>query len=184
MTIHEIIEQSSLLAANRAASEVVGKLKHENLLKDNKKNPFSKTEQLLYNYQNFKNVIADKEEQIQQIREIGLSKKSKDITCYGGGSGFEQTSEMEKIEDRIEAIQNSITMTKHFIAIFDSALFKISNDQYYDLIRLIYFEEKTREEIAEYYNRDITTIWRNKRRLINQLKISLFSDEVIKELFS
>ena len=165
------------------AAEVIRSLKQENLLKDNKRNPFQKTEQLLYNYQNFKNVITDKEEQIQQIREIGLSKKSKDITCYGG-SGFEQTSEMEKIEDRIEAIQNSIALTKHFISLVDSALDKIADDPYFELIEMIYFQEKTREEIAEYYNRDVTTIWRNKRRLINQLKISLFSDEVIQELFN
>ena len=165
------------------AAEVIRSLKQENLLKDNKRNPFQKTEQLLYNYQNFKNVITDKEEQIQQIREIGLSKKSKDITCYGG-SGFEQTSEMEKIEDRIETIQNSITLTKHFISLVDSALDKIADDPYFELIEMIYFQEKTREQIAEYYNRDVTTIWRNKRRLINQLKISLFSDEVIQELFN
>lgn len=165
------------------AAEVIRSLKQENLLKDNKRNPFQKTEQLLYNYQNFKNVITDKEEQIQQIREIGLSKKSKDVTCYGGSS-FEQTSEMEKIEDRIEAIQNSIALTKHFISLVDSALDKIADDPYFELIEMIYFQEKTREEIAEYYNRDVTTIWRNKRRLINQLKISLFSDEVIQELFN
>lgn len=169
--------------ARVTALEVVGSLKRENLIKDNKKNPFQKTEQLLYNYQNFKNVIIDKEEQIETIKANGINKKSKDITTYGG-SGFEISSEMEKVEEQITKLQDSIVLTKHFIAILDSALFKISNDQYYDLIRLIYFEEKTREEIAEYYNRDITTIWRNKRRLINQLKISLFSDEVIKELFS
>lgn len=165
------------------AAEVIRSLKQENLLKDNKRNPFRKTEQLLYNYQNFKNVIADKEEQIQQIREIGLSKKSKDITIYGG-SGFEQTSEMEKVENQIQRIETSIALTKHFISLVDSALDKIADDPYFELIEMIYFQEKTREEIAEYYNRDVTTIWRNKRRLINQLKISLFSDEVIRELFN
>lgn len=38
---------------------------------------------------------------------------------------------------------------------------KVAGEPYYELIEMIYFEEKTREEIAEYYDRDITTIWRN-----------------------
>jgi len=47
-----------------------------------------------------------------------------------------------------------------------------------------YFESKTREEIAEELEVDVSTITRNKNRLINTLKITLFSDEVIYELFS
>jgi len=42
----------------------------------------------------------------------------------------------------------------------------------------------SREEIAEELEVDVSTITRNKNRLINTLKISLFSDEVIYELFS
>lgn len=47
-----------------------------------------------------------------------------------------------------------------------------------------YFEGKTREEIAEHFDVDVSTISRNKNRLINLLQIRLFSDEVIYQIFS
>ena len=57
-------------------------------------------------------------------------------------------------------------------------------DEYYEIIRLKYFEKKKGEEIAEYFDVETSTISRNKNRLINVLKIYLFSDDVVNELFS
>lgn len=170
------------LTARATATEVVVMLKTENLVKD-KKNPFQKVEQLLYNYKNFKNVINDKAQQINDIKTNGLSQKSKSITSWGGNTNQEFVSDSEKEEDKISEIEKSIALTKYFIKVIDSALLKITDDPYYDLIVLLYFEGKSREEIAEYYACDISTVWRNKRRLINQLKIILFSDDVISEMF-
>ena len=59
----------------------------------------------------------------------------------------------------------------------------VMDDMYYDVIVMYYFEKKTREEIAEQYDTTVTTISRNKTRLINKLKPILFSDDVIYELF-
>ena len=92
-------------------------------------------------------------------------------------------SELEKDENKIEKIQNSIAITKHYIAILDRELEKLSRDSYYDLILLLYFEGKTQDEVAEYYDCCQQTIWRNKGRLINKLKIMLFSYDIIHELF-
>lgn len=65
----------------------------------------------------------------------------------------------------------------------DEALKTIEGDPYYDVIRLFYFEDQTRESIALDYGCTETTISRNKTRLLNKLKMILFSDEVIFELF-
>lgn len=65
----------------------------------------------------------------------------------------------------------------------DDALTEIENDIYCEIIPLYYFENETRENIAEYYNTTVTTVSRNKSKLINKLKIKLFSDDVIYELF-
>lgn len=64
-----------------------------------------------------------------------------------------------------------------------AALDMITNDVYYDIIPMYYFENESREVIAEYYDTTVTTISRNKTRLINKLKVQLFSDDVIYELF-
>ena len=63
------------------------------------------------------------------------------------------------------------------------ALEEIKNDIYYEIIPMIYFDNETREYIAEYFNTSTKTITRNKNRLINILKLRLFSDDVIFELF-
>jgi DNA-directed RNA polymerase specialized sigma subunit len=46
-----------------------------------------------------------------------------------------------------------------------------------------YFENQTRDMIAEHLDVDASTISRNKTRLINELKILLFADEVLKDIF-
>ena len=73
--------------------------------------------------------------------------------------------------------------TVKLVAKIDEALKTIENDPYYDVIRMFYFENKTREHIALDFNTSVTTISRNKTKLLNQLKLILFSDEVIYELF-
>lgn len=65
----------------------------------------------------------------------------------------------------------------------DEAMQTIAGDPYYDVIRLFYFEDQTRESIALDYGCTETTISRNKTRLLNKLKTILFSDDVIFELF-
>lgn len=73
--------------------------------------------------------------------------------------------------------------TVKLVAKVDEALSQIQDDPYYDIIRMFYFEGMTRENIALEYNTSVTTISRNKTRLLNQLKVILFSDDVIYELF-
>lgn len=74
--------------------------------------------------------------------------------------------------------------TKKLLHRLNDALSTIIDDPYYDLIKLIYFDGESREYAAEYFNTSVTTISRNKTRLINKLKSILFSDDFILELYS
>lgn len=65
----------------------------------------------------------------------------------------------------------------------DAALDDIKNDIYFDIIPMTYFKGMTREDVAEHFKTTERTISRNKGRLINILKVKLFSDDVIYELF-
>lgn len=109
------------------------KLKMTGLLANDRKTAYQKTEELLRNYNEFKN--SDQPYAKKLIKQI------------------------------------------------DDALKDIENDIYYDIIPLTYFENDTRENIANIFNTTERTISRNKGRLINILKIKLFTDDVIFELF-
>lgn len=115
-------------------NETVTKLKVAGLMKDDRKNAFQKTEELLRNYNNLK-----------------LSDEPK---------------------------------TKILVAKMNEALSTIKGDIYYGIIPMFYFDHETRENIADYYNTTVTTISRNKTRLVNQLKAILFSSDFITEIYS
>lgn len=102
-------------------------------------------------------------------------------------SAFKKTEELlrnyNKFNYAVKNNKENTETTQKLIAIINNALKSIENDPYYEVIEMIFFEKKTREEIAEDFDVEVKTITRNKNRLINQLKIIIFSDDVIKELF-
>lgn len=169
----------------KAVDTSVCELKRQNLVVEGKQSPFQKTETLLFNYNNFKAVIKDKEEEINELRQFGLRKKSASITSFSGNTGMiEVKSDAEKVEEKIEMIEFSISTTRSFIRIIDNAVASLKDDPYYELIEMRYFKGCSQEEIAEYFYCDVRTIRRNKNRLINLLQIRLFSDEVIRQIFA
>ncbi|MFC4355321.1 hypothetical protein ACFO0S_09705 [Chryseomicrobium palamuruense] len=160
-------------------------LKRQGLIRNNRQSPFQKTETLLYNYNHFKSAVEDKKQQMKEIEKVGIAGKSKDITIYSGqGGSNESKSNHEKAEEKLDSIQTSIYVTQNFIRLIDSAIDMIRDDPYFDIIRMKYFEGKSREAIAEHFDVDASTISRNKNRLVNTLQIRLFSDEVIFQIFS
>lgn len=99
-------------------------------------------------------------------------------------SAFRKTEELLKKYPQLKKAKTekgSITYTT--LKKVDAALESLKDDDYSGLIEMIYFEGKTREECAEFFNVEPLTITRNKKRLMNNLKAILFADDVIKELF-
>lgn len=177
-----ILQESIIKIIEEAINKTVKELRKDNHIKNTRQTSFWKTEQLLYHYNDFKEAISDKENQIEEIKHNGIPKKSKSITFYST-MHYINTDEEEKIEEVIKTLENSISNTKRLINLIDNSLNKLKNDKYYKIIELKYFNGETREKIAEIFNADVSTITRNKNRLLNSLKINLFSDEVIEELF-
>lgn len=179
MTDKKILE----MIAVATAKEVVSEFKRQNLIREGKQTPFQKTEILLYNYNNFKQAISDKYKQIETIRVYGLPKKSASVSSFSS-QAIVYKDESDKVDEKIESLEQSIQTTKSFIDVIDSALDTLRDDVYFDIIKLKYFECKGRGEIAEYFQVDASTISRNKNRLVNTLQIRLFSDDVIYQIFS
>ena len=60
----------------------------------------------------------------------------------------------------------------------------IKNDPYYDVIVMYYVEGRTREDIADLLNTSVTTISRNKSRLISRISAVLFAEDYILQLYT
>lgn len=172
---------------DETVSKTVDELLQQKLIKKKDMNTYQKTEQLLYNYNNFKEVVKDKEEMIEQVRIFGVPRACSSVIPMPQDNGFRETqTESEKITSKIAALESSIALTKNYIKIIDNALKTIQDDPYYEVIEKCYFEGKKYSTVASEWCFPISdvSIGKNKTRLVKKLSIYLFSDEVIRELYS
>ena len=91
---------------------------------------------------------------------------------------------MEKVENRIEKLQEEIVRIKNVVNMVERALKTIKDSKYYDIIQMKYFEELTFEYIAEKLNISVITAKRYKNYMIRQLQFIIFSDDVIKNILN
>lgn len=177
MSIESIIEK-----AVKKATNVIKFKEHRD--KQIKRTPFKKTEELLYNYAAFMESIELKRQQIKTIKEYGCINKSKSVVKFDSTCSSLNIKDLdEKAEEQIQELEYRINNIKKFINVIDDALAKIKTDPYYEIILLKYVKNNTYEEIAEKLDKDVSTISRNKNRLINKLKTFLFAEEVLQDIF-
>ena len=78
---------------------------------------------------------------------------------------------------------DGLKITNDFVKLIDEALKGISHDPYYEIIPMKYFSGFTHEQIAEHFDVQPAAISKQRKRLINQLRGVIFSDDFITELF-
>lgn len=142
---------------------------------------YKKTERLLYNYNKFKKSIEYENEYINFIQENGLQEKSKNFV--GIKIIIENKDRAEILEDLIKEATKRIIFTQKCIDFIDLALKNIEDDEYYELIKLKYFDRKSMEYIAEYFDTSVQTVYKHKTRLLKSLHSFLFAEDVLKALF-
>ena len=163
-------------------------LEDKGLLKSDKKerSAYQKTEQLLYNYNGLKRVVEDRMKEIEEIKQYGVPTKSKSITQFGGASGTVRgiVLEEESVESAVRNILASVQDTVQVIDKINKCMDKLRSDQYFDTLQMLYFEGQTMEAIAIYYGCGVATVSRNKNRLVRELSLLLFPDEVVREMMN
>ena len=123
-----------------------------------------------------KKIISDTvNETVLKMKMAGLMKDNRRTSTEKLEELLRNYPAFQKIDDK--------EYTVKLVQKVDDAMRSIEGDPYYDVIRMFYFEDQTRESIALDFGCTETTISRNKTRLLNKLKTILFSDEVIFELF-
>lgn len=176
--LQEIIEKASAEGAKAAIREV----RKQKLYRDGM-DTYQKTEYILRNYKDFKRAIEERDEKISDIEKYGIKKKSCSITSYPGGTRS-VTDDEQKAEEQIAVLQQQNAVTKRLIARVDEILKGLETEPYYQVIPMYYFEGKKYEVIAGELGISNATVSTCKKNLLNKIKILMFSDNVILELFS
>jgi DNA-directed RNA polymerase specialized sigma24 family protein len=55
----------------------------------------------------------------------------------------------------------------------------LTSDPYYRALEGKYFEQKSDDELAEELNCDVSTVWRNRGRLVTRLAIRLYGVDAV-----
>lgn len=125
------------------------------------------------------------EELIKQTVDYTIVKlKLSGLMKDNSQNAFQKTEQVLRNYEELKRSHSEDGTANKFVNIINDALKSIEDDDYYDIIPMIYFEGQSREDIAELFDVTVTTISRNKTRLINKLKTLIFADDVVKEIFS
>ena len=144
---------------------------------------YQKTEMLLWNYRGFQRVVKEKLDKIEDIKRYGVPQKGNAVHSYGGTSIVRDiTTSQESKEDAICNIKDSIQEIIEVLELIDRSMDNLRNDPYYKILEMHYFEGRTQEDIAVHYNCTQSTIAKNKSRLVRELSVRLFPNEVAKEM--
>lgn len=148
------------------------------------KTAYQKTEQLLYNYNNFKRIIAERMLEIENLRKYGVPQRSTSIVEYSprGSVPGDTVLPEETVEKAIQNVQASVEGTVQAVALIDKCMAALKDDPYYPILEMRYIEGRTQEDIADILNCSQVTVSKNKSRLIKELSIRLFPNQVINEM--
>lgn len=186
--------QQMVELAEIVSKAVVAALKENNLVggadnpvqKKSEKTAYQKTEQLLFNYNGFKRIVEERKQEIADLRKYGVPQKS-----AGAMSGTRVQSSRtnvgivlpeDAVEDAVRSVERSVQGTVAALDLIDKCMATLKYDPYYDILPMRYFEGRTLEDIGIYLGYDHSTISRNKSRLVKELSMRLFPDEVVSEM--
>ena len=169
---------------DRIADKIIERMKTDREIKTEKQlTPFHKTEKLLSELALLKGAIDSKNMLIEDLKKEGISIQKRE-TGVNVQSSKIYLSELEKVENRIEKLQEEIVRIENVVNMVERALDTIKNNKYYDIIEMKYFDELTFEHISEKLDISVITAKRYKNKMIRQLQLVIFSDDVIKNILN
>ena len=169
---------------DRIADKIIERMKTDKEIKTEKQlTPFQKTEKLLSELSLLKGAIDSKNMLIEDLKKEGISIQKKEMGVNVQTSKV-YLSELEKVENRIEKLKEEIVRIENVVNMVERALGTIRNNKYYDIIEMKYFDDLTFEHISEKLDISVITAKRYKNKMIRQLQLVIFSDDVIKNILN
>lgn len=119
---------------------------------------------------------------VTELKRAGLIRENKLNSFRKTEIILNNYPDMKKIVDEYEI--DGIKITREFVRLIDDSLKSMVDDPYYEIIPMKYFEHKTHEQIAEYFDVQPAAISKQRKRIINHLRGIIFSDDFISELYN
>ncbi len=141
-----------------------GRLASERTAKD----AFKATERRLYAVPVLRQKLQEDMERLAEIKQFGPQK-----------NGLRLSPEEIK-EALIMDMEAGIAADKFELEIMDRALGHIAADEYYLTVTGRYLEGLSNEQIAERIPCELSTVWRNRKRLVQQLAVMLYGAAAVK----
>lgn len=179
--VKETITQLGLVSGNASANQKT----EPQPVKE--KTAYQKTEQLLYNYRAFQRIVAERMEEIEEIKRYGVPKKAGAVVEYGGTVGGTPRGLVlpeESVDCAVKRVQDSVQDTVQALALIDRCMEQLKGDPYYCILEMRYFEGRTQEDIALDLKCSQVTISKNKGRLVRELSMRLFPNQVVGEMLN
>lgn len=151
----------------------------------NEKTAYQRTEQLLYNYNGFKKILKDRQQEVEDLRRYGVPSRSAGFE-YSPHSNIPQgiVLDEERVEAAVHNVEQSVQGIVDAINLIDKCMAALRNDPYYNILPMRYFEGRTQEDIALTFGCSQMTISNNKSRLVRELSMRLFPNQVVNEMLS
>ena len=142
------------------------------------KDAYRATERRLYALPDIRAKLEDDRETLTEVKEHGVRSRSHSVTRFLK-AGVRLTPE-EALSAVVMNLEAEIAASEYEIGIMERALAVIADDEYYATVTGKYIDRLPDEEIAERIPCDPTTVWRNRRRLVQRLSVRLYGVEAVK----
>ena len=139
---------------------------------------FKATEKRLYALPVLRVKIRDDKERLAEIRAYGPRSRSKSITRFCK-SGARLTPD-EIVEAIVTDMEATIAADEYEGETIERALEIISGDAYIKTVTGRYIDNLPDEEVAEAISCDTSTVWRNRKRLVQRLAVRLYGADAAK----
>ena len=135
------------------------------------------TERRLYALPLLREKLADDLERLEELQQYGPREKSKSVTRFMK-EGV-RLSRDEIFEATVLNLEAEIARDRHEIEAIQKALETIAGDPYYMTVSGRYVDGMADEDIAAAIPCEQTTVWRNRKRLIQRLSIRFFGADAL-----
>ena len=122
--------------------------------------------------------VGDNRERLAELKKYGPRGRSKSITRFQK-NGVRLSP--DEIYDAIHAdMEATIAADEYEVEVMERALAVVADDEYYPTVSGRYIEKLPDERVAEIIPCDASTVWRNRKRLVQQIAVWLYGADAVK----